>query len=78
MVARAVAAIDETFEEIRDRFYELNAPVTPEGQRAYARACLATASRDSSGFVMLDEGSGLGSNLAFGPLAWRIPSRGVT
>lgn len=64
--ARAADAIDDDFREIRDRFYQLGAPVTPEGQRSYARACLATASRDGVGGIILDDGGSLGSYLAFG------------
>src|ERR1700722_13481517 len=73
---RAEAAIGDEYEEIRDRLYKLDAPVTPEGQRAYARACLATAGRDSAAKIMLDQGGNLASFLAFG-LAHSIAESGA-
>lgn len=63
---RMADQIPDDYREIRDCLYKLDAPVTPEGRRAYARACLATAQRDAFGGIILDDGGNLGSFLAFG------------
>lgn len=54
--------------------HERDAPITPEGQRACARARLATAGKDSASNVMLDQGRNLATFLAFG-LAHAIAGR---
>jgi hypothetical protein len=62
----AAAAINGEFAQIRDRLYELGAPVTAEGRLAFARACLASAQHDRSGKIILDNGGSISSYLAFG------------
>jgi hypothetical protein len=54
------------FQELRDRIFALDAPTTRDGQRAFARAALAAAPRDSRGDVILDTGGGLPAFPAFG------------
>jgi hypothetical protein len=63
---RMAAAMAPEYDEIKRRLYALEAPRTLAGQRAFARAALATAQRASDGGVILDDGGGLGSYLAFG------------
>jgi hypothetical protein len=74
--ALAAVSMHDEFDEIRDCLHRLDAPTTAAGQLAYARACLATASRDLAGRVMLDDGGSLGSYLAFG-LAHSVAGRAV-
>lgn len=54
------------YSELSHRIQALGAPRTDAGRFAFAQAALAAAQRDSAENVLLDDGGGFGSYLAFG------------